>query len=77
MIESMYDIGRCTNIEELKKQIKIYNGWITEYKKKNPICAAIILKMHTDENFAHFMALISTVGALGARAKELEGVKND
>ena len=40
-----------------------------EFSDGHPYCN---LKMHTDENFAHFMGLLSTVGALGTRIKELE-----
>lgn len=77
MIETIHDVGECTSIEELQNQIDNYNQVIAEYKRENPICAAIVLKMHTDENFAHFMGLLSTVGTLGARIKELEEKTND
>ena len=72
MIESMHDLGICTDVEKLRKQKEKYYAEITGYCKVNPLCAAIIMKMAVDENFLHFIALISARSAIENRIKELE-----
>lgn len=77
MIDTIHDVGECTSIEELQNQIDNYNQVIAEYKRENPICAAIILKMHTDENFAHFMAYYQRLVHLGLASKNWRRQTND
>lgn len=36
MIETIHDVGECTDIEELRNQIDNYNQVIAEYKKRKP-----------------------------------------
>lgn len=75
MIESMHDLGICTDVEQLRKQKEKYHAEIIEYCKVNPLCAAIIMKMTVDENFLHFIALISARSAIKNRIRELEEEK--
>lgn len=77
MIENMYGLGTCVDIEQLKKQQEKYHAEITEYCKVNPLCAAIIVKMCTDKDFLHFISLISARAAITNRIGELEGKTND
>lgn len=73
MIESMHDLGTCTDIEQLKKQKEKYHAEIAEYCKVNPLCAAIVMKMAVDENFLYFISLISARAAFSNRIRELGG----
>lgn len=73
MIESMHDLGTCTDIEQLKKQKEKYHAEIAEYCKVNPLYAAIVMKMAVDENFLHFISLISARAAFSNRIRELGG----
>lgn len=77
MIESMHDLGICTDIAELKAQKNRYQAEIAGYCKVNPLCAAIILKMGTDENFLDFISLIGARAAFANRIRELEEKTND
>lgn len=77
MIESMHDLGNCTDLAELKEQKDRYQAEIAGYCRVNPLCAAIIMKMGTDENFLDFISLISARAALANRIKELEDKTND
>ena len=36
MIESMHDLGICTDVEQLRKQKEKYHAEIVEYCKVNP-----------------------------------------
>ena len=77
MIKSIHDLGNCTDMAQLKAQNDNYRAEIAGYCKVNPLCAAIILKMGTDENFLHFISLIVARSTLTARIKELEDEAND
>lgn len=77
MIENMHDLGVCTDIEQLKNQKEKYRAEIAGYCKVNPLCAAIVMKMAADENFLHFISLISARAAIANRIKELEDKTND
>lgn len=77
MIESIHDLGICTDVEKLKKQKEKYHTEIVEYCKVNPLCAAIIVKMSTDKDFLHFISLISVRAAFSNRIRELGGKGND
>lgn len=70
MIGSMHDLGNCTDLAELKEQKDRYQAEIAGYCRVNPLCAAIIMKMGTDENFLDFISLAN-------RINELEGKTND
>ena len=77
MIENMYELGKCVDIEQLKKQKEKYHAEIIEHCKVNPLCAAIIVKIRTDKDFLHFISLISARAAITNRIRELEGKTND
>ena len=72
MIETMHDLGNCTDVEQLKKQKEKYHSEIVGYCKVNPLCAAIIAKMTVDKHFLHFIALITARSAIENRIRELE-----
>lgn len=72
MVESISELAKCTDIEMLKAQKKFYHDEMIKRAKKNPLYAAILLKMK-DDDFLAFMALWLAKTTITMRIKELEG----
>ena len=77
MLENIHDISNCTDIAQLKAQRELYRSELVGYCKVNPLCAGIVVKMASDEEFLRFISLISARTVLTTRINELEEKTND
>lgn len=77
MMETIHDIGNCTDIAQLKVKRESYRAELVKYCKANPFYAGIMMKIASDEEFLRFISLMSVGIVLTTRIDELEEKTND
>lgn len=77
MMETIHDIGNCTDIAQLKVKRESYRAELVKYCEANPFYTGIVMKIASDEEFLRFISLISAGTVLTTRINELEEKTND
>ena len=75
-IESIYELGKCTDVEMLKKQHNSYVDVMNQCCVLSPNCRRIAELILADPIVSMYLSALSAKTSIRIRIRELEG-KND
>ena len=76
-IESISELGKCTDVEMLKKQRDAYRTTMSECCSISLNCKYIAELFSTDPIVRMYISAICAKTSIGVRIRELEEEKND
>ena len=76
-IESISELGSCTDVKMLKKQRDAYRKTMSECCSISPNCKYIAELFSTDPIVRMYISAICAKTSMGVRIRELEGENDD